>query len=240
MKFSGEQFLPGKTSKRLEEDHFARYQFLKKMVRNSVILDVACGTGYGTKIIKKLGAKSVYGLDISKESIKYAKKNYAAPGIKYFLGSADKMPFIDEFFDLVVSFETIEHLNDQVRTNYLKEIHRVLKSKGILVISTPNKNITSPFTKQPLNKYHFREYQWPEFLKILTKSGFNLKNKYGQRMINNIFAVKIIRILITLVEKIFKINFRIYDHADGPKVKKIKIFNQPRYYVGIFQKVTND
>lgn len=99
-------------------------------------LDIGCGTGYFSNLIKKTFSDSeVYGLDISKKALSIARKQY--PNIHFLEGDAElKLPFKDGSFDLVISGEHLEHLKDV--DTYLLEIHRIMHSKGTLILTTPN------------------------------------------------------------------------------------------------------
>lgn len=143
MEFTGEQCVIGSTTSRIEEDHLARYEFVKKYVAGKIVLDLACGTGYGTRMIRNFSGKPTYGIDISTEAIHHAKKTYATDGLEFIHGDVTKLPFTDSFFDTIVSFETIEHLDANGRSLFLKELYRVLKPDGTLILSTPNRRITS-------------------------------------------------------------------------------------------------
>lgn len=89
--------------------HMARYSFVKKLVKGKKILDLACGEGYGSFLMKKWGGESttVIGVDISKEAIEKAKTNFSLESSITFLScNAENLPFNSEQFDLIVSFET--------------------------------------------------------------------------------------------------------------------------------------
>lgn len=90
MEFTGLQFIPGHTSKRIEDDHLERYKFASQFVKNKDVLDIACGVGYGTKFLKDNGALRADGVDKSLEAIDYAKTNYPADGINFFASDAVK------------------------------------------------------------------------------------------------------------------------------------------------------
>jgi len=129
--------------KRRRVFHVDRYDFAVKYLKgmnkdNLMILDVACGTGYGSDIMKILNPKLIIGVDIDPETIQYASKKYGSERCVFKTANAtDMKDFRNETFDAVISFETIEHLEEPI--TFLENINRLLKNKGILIISTPNK-----------------------------------------------------------------------------------------------------
>lgn len=156
---TGERFDPliNKSDYAETSSHIARYQFAGEYVnknsrfqKSEKVLDVACGFGYGTKILHRLTGMKVVGLDLSEAAINYAKKIcFKKPVINFLVGDARNLPFPDNSFQYIVSFETIEHMHYQDALSMIKELHRVLKPGGILIISTPNK-IFSLITKAVL------------------------------------------------------------------------------------------
>ena len=133
MDFTGERFVP--LPKLLDDEiyfeHLHRYYAASQLVKDKVVLDIACGEGYGTAILAKTAA-SVIGVDIDAESIAHATKTYQDAHIRFLQGAADLIPLDDDSVDVVVSYETIEHLDEQTQETFLKEISRVLKSTGTL------------------------------------------------------------------------------------------------------------
>jgi SAM-dependent methyltransferase len=95
------------------------------------------------------------------------------------LGDGTNLPFIDESFDVITSFETLEHLH--ARSELLAEFKRVLKSDGTLVLSTPNANYTKPVNGKPTNPFHIFEYA-PEELKAELEDHFKLEKYLGQTL----------------------------------------------------------
>jgi SAM-dependent methyltransferase len=92
-------------------------------------------------------------------------------------GDGARLPLADDCFDVVVSFETIEHLEDHEA--FLAECRRVLKDEGVLVCSTPNKRIFSPVADSPPNAYHVREF-WPDEFRLLLSGYFEDVALHGQ------------------------------------------------------------
>ncbi|MCI2105456.1 MAG: glycosyltransferase [Intestinimonas sp.] len=163
MKFTGERFIPGQTDVELEIEHMNRYQFACQFVTGKRVLDAACGAGYGSALLAK-AAKFVDGIDLSDETIAYAQENYGGPNTCFQTASVAKLPFEDGSFDVVVSFETLEHVDEAVQLAFLREIQRVLTLEGVLVMSTPNHLV---YAKRGPNTFHVKELEYGEFRDLL-------------------------------------------------------------------------
>ena len=148
---------------RLIQDHIGRYIFSSELVKDKQILDVASGPGYGSDYLSRRGATLVIGVDISSDLIAHADKTYRREGLHFAQADATKMPFEDCTFDLLVSFETIEHIKQQKA--FLSECTRVLKNDGLLVCSTPNKR-TGRFIP---NESHVKELYSREFFELVNE-----------------------------------------------------------------------
>lgn len=142
-------------------DHLSRYTYALRFIRGKTVLDAACGEGYGSEIIAKGGAKSVVGVDISREAIDIALGHFTGETARFYQGNVCNIEFADQSFDVVVSFETIEHVPDYERM--LLEFKRVLKKDGVLIISTPNRLVISPNMELPINPFHVKEFSPSEF-----------------------------------------------------------------------------
>jgi ubiquinone/menaquinone biosynthesis C-methylase UbiE len=137
--------------------HLDRYQFATKHVTGKRVLDCACGTGYGAELLMKAGAGSVIGIDIDEEAIGYAEKKHSLkPDGAYIIASATSTGLDPESVDVICSFETLEHLDDE--SGLLSEFARILVPGGLLIISTPNQ---WPLAIAP---YHVREYDYDSFV----------------------------------------------------------------------------
>lgn len=169
LEWTGERVVPTKTPYVTYQEHVNRYVFASKFIKDKIVLDVACGTGYGSKYLLRKGARKVVGLDISIDAIKYAKEQYNInnEGLSFVCGNAIDLPFPDNYFDVIVSFETIEHLKEYRK--FLLECKRVLKDGGLFICSTPNKRVSSPHTEKPKNPFHVKEFYPEEFNSLLAE-----------------------------------------------------------------------
>jgi SAM-dependent methyltransferase len=151
--------------------HEATYKYSLNYIQNKKVLDYGCGSGYGSALISD-HCLEVIGIDISLEAISFAKKNYSSQNVSFLsLKKAEDspLPFPDETFDVVLSFQVIEHIRDT--TTYLEEMNRVLKPGGQILISTPNRSVRLfPFQKS-WNMWHVKEYSQNQ-LYILLKEYF--------------------------------------------------------------------
>lgn len=178
MEFTGERFIPEMSDIELEIEHIQRYELLKEVVRDKIILDAACGEGYGSYLLSQTAMK-VTGLDIDAKSIAYASEKYNNANVDFLVSTINKLPFEDNAFDAVVSFETLEHVDFETQVLFMREIKRVLKENGILIISTPNKKYYSDEVNYT-NPFHVKELYREEFIEML-ENHYNHVNVVSQR-----------------------------------------------------------
>ncbi len=169
-----ERITPDQTEKGIISIHLKRYLFARDYCRNKEVLDVACGTGYGTYELAQVSRK-VIGVDLSDESIQYAHGRYQRENILFQTMDACRLIFQDKSFDTVCSFETIEHLPDS--KTFLSEISRILKPDGFFLVSTP---CVKKSTNHPENPFHYQEWSSQDF-KTLLNSYFKSVQLFGQR-----------------------------------------------------------
>ncbi len=141
--------------------HVARYLFAQSQVEGRLTLDIACGTGYGLPILQE-SARKVIGVELDPRAAREANQAVSGSPASIIMADGCRLPFAEETFDAITSFETIEHLEERPR--FVGELHRVLKSDGICVFSTPNANHTRPVNGKPRNPYHVHEYTPQELL----------------------------------------------------------------------------
>src|SRR5262245_35272655 len=155
--------------------HTARYEFASRFCSETRALDIACGTGYGTAMLARGGAQSVTGVDLDSESIEQARRRFKLESVSYLVGDAEAPP-VSGSFDLIVSFETIEHLVHPTR--FLSSVHRLLTRDGTFLVSTPCRE-TGSIDDRPENPFHVREWNQGEFVALLEEY-FRDVTIYGQ------------------------------------------------------------
>jgi ubiquinone/menaquinone biosynthesis C-methylase UbiE len=155
-----ERMVPEQAHARIFWEHIARYRFAKDFVNGKRVLDIACGEGYGAAALAKAGAASVVGVDLSAEICEHARRKY---GLDARPGDALSIPLEDQSIDVVVSFETIEHVD--APELFLGECARVLVPDGTLIVSTPNRPVYSAEGRQ--NPFHRLEFDEEEFTQML-------------------------------------------------------------------------
>jgi SAM-dependent methyltransferase len=176
LKFTGERFHPDKSGEMWFE-HWHRYHYVLPLVARKRVLDIACGEGYGSALMANLAA-DVTGVDISTAAIKHALDTYASvSNVQFREGQCTAIPLPDGSVDVVISFETLEHIHEH--DAFLAEVKRVLVPGGLFIVSTPNKaEYTDARGYQ--NEFHLRELYAPEF-DVLLNRHFQHRALRGQR-----------------------------------------------------------
>ena len=141
-------------------EHIVRYLFAARFVKGKRVLDVASGVGYGADLLRSAGATEVVALDRSAEAVGYGKRRHSEFRPTYVLGDGESLPLQSGQFDVVVSFETIEHVADYQRL--LAEVKRALRRDGLFIVSTPNRGVYPEG-----NPFHTKEFTVDEFEEAL-------------------------------------------------------------------------
>ena len=158
LRFTGER-LTSAMSGQIEIEHLHRYFLVREMARGKDVLDIACGEGYGAALLAQV-AGSVVAMDVSPEAVEHATLAYRRPNLTFHTSDARRIEAPDSAFDLVVSFETLEHFYEHEQ--FYVEIRRVLRPGGLFIVSTPDRDVYSP-DGSTANRYHVRELTRIEF-----------------------------------------------------------------------------
>ena len=169
-----ERIIPDETERGILAYHLKRYEFALERCADRDVLDIACGVGYGSELLAT-EARSVHAGDISAETVDYARIRYGSSGVRFDVLDAVRLALPDTSFDVVVSFETIEHLEHPELA--LAEFARVLRPGGTLVVSTPHVARTDP---SPENQHHRVELSRTDLEALLRKSFVDIEI-FGQR-----------------------------------------------------------
>jgi SAM-dependent methyltransferase len=175
--FVGER-LTAAISGQVEIEHYHRYLLAREFCRDLDVLDVASGEGYGTALLAQV-ARTAVGIEIDAEVVAAARVEFRQPHLKYEQGDARNIPLPDASVDVAVSFETLEHFAEQEK--FLSELRRVLRPSGLLIISTPDRDIYSSVNTPP-NPYHASELTRAEFESALLQH-FTFVSLASQRAI---------------------------------------------------------
>jgi SAM-dependent methyltransferase len=176
LEFTGERFVPGAAGE-IWYEHWHRYLFAAPLCAGRDVLDIACGEGYGSALLARSAAR-VTGADIAADAIAHARARYASQtNLEFREADCAALPFADASFDVVVSFETIEHIAAQEA--FLDEVRRVLRNDGLFVLSSPNK-VEYADKRGVVNAFHVRELYRDE-LSTLLAPRFAHAAWYGQR-----------------------------------------------------------
>ena len=131
------------------ERHHAAYRFAEARAAGRTVLDAGCGEGYGAARLARVAAR-VVGID-RPEAVRVAAARYAAPNLEFRPQDLERLDAIADRFDLVVSFQVIEHLPDPGA--FLRGLVRLVAPAGELIVTTPNRLMS--VTENP---YHLREW----------------------------------------------------------------------------------
>ena len=138
--------------------HTAAYDFALPYAKHAAVLDYGCGSGYGAASLAP-HCREITAIDISAEAIALAEGAYKAPNLKYHHvrpSSEQPIPFDAKSFDVVLSFQVIEHIDDP--NVYLADISRVLKPGGVAIFATPDRTTRLFSFQRPWNRWHVTEY----------------------------------------------------------------------------------
>jgi ubiquinone/menaquinone biosynthesis C-methylase UbiE len=145
-------------------EHLHRYAIAREYVKDKIVLDLACGEGYGAALLAQ-EAKSVIAVDIDNATILRARLKYKMVNLQFLTGKAEAVPGGDSLFDVITYFEALEH--STYHTQIISELKRVLKPGGVLILSTPERKNYSDLTGYK-NPYHITELYEGELKELLS------------------------------------------------------------------------
>jgi O-antigen biosynthesis protein len=143
----------------LEAEHLARYWWAAGLVASKRVLDAGCGTAYGSEILGRAGATAVTGVDLD-GAVLEAARGSMPENVSLEVADVRELPYPDASFDVAVCFEVIEHVEKP--EDVLTELRRVLAPDGLLIVSSPNRNVYPPG-----NPHHKREFDPDELAAAL-------------------------------------------------------------------------
>jgi 2-polyprenyl-3-methyl-5-hydroxy-6-metoxy-1,4-benzoquinol methylase len=180
VEWTGERIIPKllKPTNGMLLEHIARYYFATPYIQGRV-LDLACGTGYGCHMVakeRKREVTEVIGVDIDSETLTYANREYNHQKVTYLQGSATdpQLPAQLGVFDTILSFETIEHVEDE--QTFMENVYQLLKPGGTLVLSSPFGRGRGMQTSEP---FHVHQLTPEEFEGLFER--YSEVNIYYQR-----------------------------------------------------------
>ena len=177
LEWTGERYLPWINESAVAYEHLHRYAYAATLVKGKRVLDLACGEGYGSKMLAAT-ALSVIGIDIDESIINHAAAKYGGPALQFMRGSITAVPISEKSsFDVIVCFEAIEHVEGHEAL--LSEVKRLLCPSGVFIISTPNKAIYHDEAHFQ-NPFHLRELYFKDFRQLLERYFKNV-SFFGQR-----------------------------------------------------------
>jgi glycosyltransferase involved in cell wall biosynthesis/SAM-dependent methyltransferase len=176
LEWTGERYVP-ELPGNIRLEHLHRYLLARELVKDRRVLDIACGEGYGSDLLATAAAQ-VVGVDIAPDALQHARRRYRRPHLRFVAGSCTAIPIAARSVDVVVSFETLEHLNQH--DEMMREVRRVLTPNGLLIISSPDRREYSDIPGYQ-NPFHVRELYRDEFEALLA-SHFRAVSLVGQRV----------------------------------------------------------
>lgn len=177
MKNTGERLIPDLVKpddalvQKLLSQHLERYALASQFCKDKRVLDLACGSGYGSRLLLDSGAREVHGVDRSQDIVAYASTRYGAPNLAFSVGDAET--YENGVFDVITSFETLEHLPNPAK--FLSRVHSMLASDGVLIVSA------TTIPTRDFYAFHLHDVDDGGFRSLLTASGYDVSQEVRQR-----------------------------------------------------------
>lgn len=156
--------------------HIASYRFALPFTRGRRVLDLGCGSGYGAAMVAD-SATSVTAVDVSQDALAYAAEHFSRPNLAHMgIVAGRPLPFDDHSFEVVLSFQVIEHVEDDGQ--YVREAWRVLCPGGVFIVITPNRGVRLFRWQKPWNRWHVREYDEPSLSALFRANPWTVEMRH--------------------------------------------------------------
>jgi ubiquinone/menaquinone biosynthesis C-methylase UbiE len=222
---TGERYLPAQSGQ-IKYEHLHRYAISLPLVAGRSALDIASGEGYGSALLARV-AREVAGVDVDAQAVAHAVEKYSGrQNLRYLQGSCAAIPLPDHSVEVITSFETIEHHNQH--EEMMREIKRVLAPGGLLIISSPNKQVYSDIPGYH-NPFHVKELYYDEFAGLIGRH-FQHARFYGQRQAAASF---VFRLEGGEPEQEPATALQIYSGADETLKRQMRPLPEPLYFVAV-------
>lgn len=219
MEFTGERFVP-ELEGQIKYEHLHRYALALELAAGKSVLDIASGEGYGAALLAQV-ARSVVGVDIDPEAVEVSGQRYKRSNLHFSVGSCAAIPLTSGSVDLVTSFETLEHHGQH--DEMMREVKRVLKPDGVLLISSPNR-LTYSDESDYTNPYHVKELYYDELYELLSRH-FRHLSLYGQRLATGSFVFPL--------EDCDVSSYRAYTGNFADIQRKVCLLPSPIYFIAV-------
>jgi 2-polyprenyl-3-methyl-5-hydroxy-6-metoxy-1,4-benzoquinol methylase len=160
-----------------------RYIHTLYAVKDLEVLDCASGIGWGSYLLAKAGAKKVVGVELSANAVSSARQYYSASNLEYINSSLENASLANGSFDVIVSFETLEHVSEPVK--FLKNLRALAKDDAAMFLSTPNGIAFKEHGDAPCNPYHLDEYTRQELQEMFFEAGWEIAEYRGQYLMQS-------------------------------------------------------
>lgn len=146
------------------EKLFERYEFCNPLIAGKRVLDIPCGTGWGTSMLH--GYHKAMGVDRAEEAVAYAEAHFTTPKLFFKVGDMANIPVSEDSVDIVLCLEGFEHVSKDVGERFLHESSRVLVREGLLLMTCP---VLDERGKSTPNPHHISEYPEEELIDMLNR-----------------------------------------------------------------------
>jgi len=147
--------------------HLFVYHVANRRLPSDVrVLDVGVGEGYGSRLLAE-SRRRVVGVDLDPATVFHAARQPTSGRPSFALSGGCELPFRAGAFDAIVSFQVIEHVEDD--RCFVEELARVLRPGGVALLTTPNRALRLAPGQRPWNRFHRREYTHTDFRSLLNR-----------------------------------------------------------------------